>query len=94
MLKPNKPERFDGRRDAFVVNAWLYQVKQYLALAQVGNPVWCHGVRWPPSSPTWGSPVRATPQGAGCKPSPIGVAIAIAIARLVFRLFICARNSR
>ena len=36
-LKPNKPGSFDGKRDEFTVRTWLYQVKQYLALVQVGN---------------------------------------------------------
>lgn len=36
-LKPNKPGVFDGNRDEFAVRTWLFQVKQYLALAQVGN---------------------------------------------------------
>ena len=34
-LKPNKPERYDGKRDELAVRAWLYQVQQYLNLVQV-----------------------------------------------------------
>lgn len=36
-LKPNKPDRFDGKREEFTVRTWIYQVKQYLTLIQVGN---------------------------------------------------------
>ena len=36
-LKPNKPVCFEGKRDEYAVKTWLYQVKQYLALVQVGN---------------------------------------------------------
>lgn len=38
MIKPNKPDSFGGTRDPLAVNAWLYQVSQYLNLVQVGNP--------------------------------------------------------
>ena len=37
MLKPNKPVCYDGKRDEYTLKAWLYQVKQYLALIQVGS---------------------------------------------------------
>lgn len=36
-LKPNKPNTFKGRRDELEVRAWLYQVKQYLFLVEIGN---------------------------------------------------------
>lgn len=36
-LKPNKPNNFDGKRDEYAVQTWLYQVKQYLTLTQIGN---------------------------------------------------------
>ena len=36
-LKPNKPVTFDGKRDEFTVRTWIYQVKQYLNLVQVGT---------------------------------------------------------
>ncbi len=36
-LKPNKPSPFEGKRDEFAVRTWVYQVKQYLSLVQVGN---------------------------------------------------------
>ena len=36
-LKPNKPGSFDGKRDEYTVRTWIYQVKQYLTLVQVGN---------------------------------------------------------
>ena len=36
-LKPNKPSTFHGKRDKFAVRTWLFQVKQYLSLVQVGN---------------------------------------------------------
>ena len=36
-LKPNKPNNFDGKRDEYAVQTWLYQVQQYLTLVQVGN---------------------------------------------------------
>ena len=38
-LKPNKLSIYDGKRDELAVRTWLYQVDQYLTLAQVGNPV-------------------------------------------------------
>lgn len=37
-LKPNKPDSFDGKRDFLVVNTWLYQVEQYLTLAELSTP--------------------------------------------------------
>lgn len=37
-LKPNKPSDFDGTRDLFEVNPWLYQVQDYLAPVQIDNP--------------------------------------------------------
>ena len=37
-IKPNKPECFDGKRDQLAVGTFLYQVKQYLLLIQIGNP--------------------------------------------------------
>lgn len=39
LLKPQRPHEFSGTRDEFAVNSWLYQVKQYIALVQVGNTV-------------------------------------------------------
>lgn len=36
-LKPNKPENYDGQRDFFIVNTWLYKVEQYLAIVQLAN---------------------------------------------------------
>ena len=36
-IKPNKPSPFLGRRDEFEVRTWIYQVKQYLSLVEVGN---------------------------------------------------------
>lgn len=36
-LKPNKPSTFTGKRDEYAVRTWIYQVKQYLTLIQVGN---------------------------------------------------------
>ena len=38
MLKPNKPEPYDGRRDYLVVNTWLYKIEQYLIIAQLSKP--------------------------------------------------------
>lgn len=35
-LKPKKPDNFSGKRDQFAVQSWLYQVKQYITLVQVG----------------------------------------------------------
>lgn len=37
VMKPNKPECFEGKRDRLAVETWLYQVGQYLTLIQVGN---------------------------------------------------------
>lgn len=37
-MKPTKPEPFEGRRDALVVNTWLYQINVYFDLIQVANP--------------------------------------------------------
>ena len=39
MLKPNKPEPFDGRNYFLVVNTWLYKMEQYLVIMQLNNPV-------------------------------------------------------
>ena len=36
-IKPNKPSPFLGRREEFEVRTWIYQVKQYLSLVEVGN---------------------------------------------------------
>lgn len=36
-IKPNKPRPFYGKRDEFEVRTWIYQVKQYLALVEVGH---------------------------------------------------------
>jgi len=38
-LKPNKPPVYNGDRDEFKVRTWIYQVRQYLSLSQVGNIV-------------------------------------------------------
>jgi len=37
MIKPNKPGCYEGKRDLLAVSSWLYQVKQYLDLVQVGS---------------------------------------------------------
>ena len=37
-IKANKPEAYDGRRDALQVNTWLYQVQMYLHVSQMNNP--------------------------------------------------------
>ncbi len=39
LLKQQKPENFDGRRDQFMVQSWLCHVKQYIVLVQVGTNV-------------------------------------------------------
>lgn len=39
ILKPNKPQLFEGKRDEFQVRAWIYKLEQYLSLIQVGNLV-------------------------------------------------------
>ena len=36
LLKPKKPENFYGKRDQFAVQSWLYQMKQYITLVQIG----------------------------------------------------------
>ena len=38
MIKPNKPECFDSKRDQLAVETFLYQVKQYLLLIQIDHP--------------------------------------------------------
>ena len=38
-LKRNKPCVFEGKRDEYVVRAWLYQASQYLSLVQAGNGI-------------------------------------------------------
>lgn len=38
IIKANKPESYDGRRDALAVNTWLYQVEMYLNVVQMNNP--------------------------------------------------------
>ena len=37
LLKPNKPDSFDGTRNAITVRAWLHSVERYLRLIQVGQ---------------------------------------------------------
>ena len=37
IFRPNKPGDFDGRRERFFVDAWLYQVSQYHRLVQVAS---------------------------------------------------------
>jgi Retrotransposon gag protein len=37
-LNPSKPSSFDGGRNAFTVNTWIYQVEQYFAIVQVRDP--------------------------------------------------------
>ena len=36
-MKPNKPNCFDGTRDALTVRSWLHSVEKYLRLIQVGQ---------------------------------------------------------
>ena len=38
MFKPSKPQSFDGRRDALVVNTWVYQVEVYINLTILNQP--------------------------------------------------------
>ncbi|PXF41847.1 hypothetical protein BWQ96_08426 [Gracilariopsis chorda] len=38
-MKPPKPDKFDGRRDALTVRAWLHSVEKYLCLVQIGQDV-------------------------------------------------------
>ena len=38
-MKPSKPDKFDGRRDALTVRAWLHSVEKYLRLVQIGQDV-------------------------------------------------------
>lgn len=38
IIKANKPEAFEGRRDALHVNTWLYQVEMYLNVSQMNSP--------------------------------------------------------
>lgn len=38
IIKANKPEPYDGRRDALQVNSWLHQVQNYLYVTQANNP--------------------------------------------------------
>ena len=38
-MKTLKPKKFDGRRDAFTVRAWLQSVETYLRLVQIGEDV-------------------------------------------------------
>ena len=37
VMKPTKPEPFDGQRDALKVNTWLYKMEVYFGLLVVGN---------------------------------------------------------
>ena len=37
-FKPKKPKSYDGERDKYKARAWIFQMKQYLDLVQVGNP--------------------------------------------------------
>ena len=36
-LKSNRPSNYDGKGGKFIFRTWLYQVKQRLALIQVGE---------------------------------------------------------
>ena len=38
-MKPSKPDKFDGRRDALTVRAWLHSVEKYFRLVQIGQDV-------------------------------------------------------
>ena len=38
-MKPSKPAKCDGRRDALTVRAWLHCVEKYLRLVQIGQDV-------------------------------------------------------
>ena len=38
MFKPEKPSTYDGKREAIVVETWLYQVEAYLNILMVANP--------------------------------------------------------
>lgn len=38
-LKPSKPEKYYVTRDFRTVSTWIYQVFQYLSLAQLNNPM-------------------------------------------------------
>lgn len=37
-FKPDKPEKYDGKRDYLIVNTWLYQLEQYFNLLQFSIP--------------------------------------------------------
>ena len=36
-MKPSKPDKFDGTRDALKVRAWLHSIEKYVKLIQVGQ---------------------------------------------------------
>lgn len=37
-IKPSKPDIFEGKRDALVVESWIYQIETYLNLLRLSNP--------------------------------------------------------
>lgn len=37
-LRPNRPEKYNGKRDFLTLNTWIYKVDQYLSLSQISNP--------------------------------------------------------
>lgn len=37
-LRPNRPEKYSGKRDFLIINTWIYKIDQYLSLMQISNP--------------------------------------------------------
>lgn len=37
-LRPNRPDKYAGKRDFLAINTWIYKVDQYLSLMQISNP--------------------------------------------------------
>src|SRR4051794_26827052 len=40
VIKPTKPETFEGQRDAAQVDHWLFQVQQYCTFVKMNNQDW------------------------------------------------------
>ena len=38
-MKPSKPQKFDGRRDAFTFRSWLHSVEKYIRIVEIRRDV-------------------------------------------------------
>lgn len=37
-LRPNRPDKYNGKRDFLTIITWIYKVDQYFSLSQIANP--------------------------------------------------------